>query len=289
MARENRVGPLNHWAWIGLAFVCGLLCLLFVEVSGATHVPPSRSRETLDLSDSERESANSRVEESSAKVEEPEPGVKLYGDATSITLTAPGLSWTTSNDGSILVLGSRAPTLYFWSLLASRVLYTIERPDGNAMWFPSRYAASGKVLAATYQTWQTPDEDQADDDAASPWSTSTKTTVLFIDQAGRVRSEVEIADAFRTQRPRDIAFSPYERRFLLGGARMTTVVDVESGEIIAQRPDFPDPVFLDDTRVVSVSRNELWNVDTGDVAPAPVSIFPRNSQLYVTSNDCRQI
>jgi hypothetical protein len=77
MARENRVGPLNHWAWIGLAFVCGLLCLLFVEVSGATHVPPSRSRETLDLSDSEQESANSRVEESSAKVEEPEPGVKL--------------------------------------------------------------------------------------------------------------------------------------------------------------------------------------------------------------------
>jgi WD40 repeat protein len=218
-------------------------------------------------------------------IEEPEPGVKLFGDPVTINLSYPAFGWEISNDGSILVAGERAPSLVFWSLIENRVVRTLEKPEGNSIWFPSRYSASGKVLAATYQTWRTPDaeDENTETDSSTPFPATT--TGLFVNQDGQVRSEVEIDETIYTPSQRTVAFSPNEKYFLFGGPKNATVVEVDSGEIIAQLANFRDPVFIGNQSLLSVVSNEIWNFATNEILSSPTQVFPKNSALRFTSSN----
>ncbi len=260
--------------------VCGVL--------GESFVPgePAQQREVEANASGSQEPTDSGSHAPVVKIEEPQPGVKLFGDPVTINLSGPAaFGWEISNDGSILVAGERAPSLVFWSLIENRVVRTLEKPEGNSIWFPSRYSASGKVLAATYQSWRTPDpeDETTETDSSTPFPATT--TVLFVNQDGQVRSEVEIDEAIYSQSQRTVAFSPDEKYFLFGGPKNATVVEVDSGEIIAQLSNFRDPVFVGNQSLLSVASNEILNFATNEISSLPTLVFPKNSALRVTSSN----
>jgi len=115
------LGPL---AWFGY-------CQSFMQ---PTMAQPRAAADTQAIRDHDTPGSTSL--DSDAKIEEPESGVKLFGDPISIDLTFGGFGWTISNDGSILVAGERSSSLQFWSLKENRILRTLELPEGNSGWFP---------------------------------------------------------------------------------------------------------------------------------------------------------
>jgi WD40 repeat protein len=216
-----------------------------------------------------------------ARVEQPEPGVQLYGEATPLSVAYPLFSWSISPDGQLLVAGGRGNEFEFWALAENRRVHSLPPLESNSVWFPSRFSARGDVLAATYQTWEAQGETRAE--AYDPFQATT--TILFLNQDGSLRSEVEIDDAFYSQRASDLSFSPDQKSFLFAGRRQTTIIDVDSGRIIAEKPDFRNAVFIDNRTVVSTITNQAWNFETDDLIVLPVDLFPPNCRLQAASSN----